>query len=150
MELQALLDKTNKVFWEIQINHRNTLSQNKLLHEELGDIKDFLYSFIDDIGEYIIIQWWFTKFNKEDTIDLPDDREDIYTYSCELLSTYLELLKSFYKEEKDMEIQNYMIDKTNELRKLYMKLKSTCPEMAENETPEEEKTEQEWDSWNQD
>ena len=78
-----------------------------------------------------------SKFNKIEQSDLPTKRKDIYNYSVKLIEVYLNKMKEFYTWCKDLEIQSYMIDKTNELRKEWIKLKSVCPEMEEDEEIEE-------------
>ncbi len=133
MTLQELLDSTNKVVSQIQIQHRNTLNSNYNLHSILGEIKDFLMDFIDEIWEDIIISGGFAKFGAV-SISAIQDRKENYDVSVDWIESYLNDLVSFYKWTTDLEIQNEYMAKAKELRKLYNKLKSVCPDMAEEES----------------
>lgn len=145
MELQQLLDRTNEVLSNIQIQHRSTLTTNDNLHKRLGDIKDFLFSFIDEIGEDIVISGKFPEFDTLEKIEVISDREKVYKESIFLVDNYIDDLQEFYKSTKDLEIQNDYMAKAKELRVLLAKLTSVCPEMNEkedgsNEDDTEEKT----------
>ena len=138
MKPQVLLDKTNELLSNIQIQHRSTLRTHDNLHKRLGDIKDFLFGFIDEIGEDIVILWEFPKFSKIENIDIISDREKIYNESVFLVENYLDDLVEFYTSTKDLEIQNDYMAKAKELRVLLAKLTSVCPEMNEKEDDEDQ------------
>lgn len=138
MKIQELLDKTNEILSIIQLNHRNTLNANYNLHAILWDIKDFFYDFIDEIGEDVVITWGKADFAVV-SVDKLDSRQEIYTDSVEKLEEYLLDLENFYMSTDNDEIQNEYMWKSKELRKMFTKLVSVCPEMAMKENKKWEK-----------
>lgn len=127
--LNEILQQTLELELSVKIAHRRTLRTNYNLHLILGEIYGFLTSKSDEIWEYII------KYGEKIEIDYIEskiektNRKDIYLESKEIVIVYIDNLTEIYNEIDDLLLQNYFISLVDELKQLYSKLESVCPEM---------------------
>lgn len=92
------------------------------------------FEYSDKLGEYIIKNWDIPNIQKTNIKNPETNRKDIYKITIKILQDYIDYVLEQTKNEKNLMIQNYLIDSVaDELSQQIVILKSSCPMMAEKE-----------------